>query len=152
MPTLITSSLERGKSGELEEPGGHDQIARSRGRPRAQFEAERLSVPRAPGKGRSWLMGATQLETTGMQLQAGMYIKAWIEAQPDMPNLKQGQGPLWTLEQDSISARHGAQPGTGPWQGGGLSGSQAGRAGGRVAGRQRAGLKEPEQVGFSPNS
>ena len=52
-PTLITSSLERGQGGDVEEPAGPESATKTRGRPKAEFQARRLTIPPAPGKGRN---------------------------------------------------------------------------------------------------
>ena len=70
-------------------------IARAQGRPKIQCQARRLSLPPTPGKGRSWLAGTAQLETTALQLQAGMYIQAWIQAQPSLPIWKRASVALF---------------------------------------------------------
>ena len=87
-PALISSSLGAGgeDKGEISEG---DQPGRTRGRPRGAFTAKVLNVPAPPGKGRQWLAGANQLTVTAQQLLPGMFLQTWIEAQPNLPHLKQ---------------------------------------------------------------
>ena len=81
-PSLITTAIDRSKTGGGEEPGELDEPHKGRERPRAFFKARPLVIPPPLTKSRGWASGTTHMEAAAQQLPPGMLLLAWIESQP----------------------------------------------------------------------
>ena len=94
-PALISGVLGAHGPNEKEDQEEAGTAGKARGRPPRPFQAKALTVPAGPSKRIQWAAGRTQLAVTAQQLQAGMFVQAWIEAQPCLPGLKQATAALF---------------------------------------------------------
>ena len=65
------------------------------GRPRGPKPPTSLSVPEPSSRTGAWVSTISQMDAIDTQLQAGVFIQAWVESQPSIPLLKQASVALF---------------------------------------------------------
>ena len=98
-PSLLTAAITRAKEGEKAreeaEARASSPVHRARGSDeRAQYP-HALIVPVVKPPATPWVSTAESSQSLDIQLQPGMFVKAWIEPQSNIPSLKRASAALF---------------------------------------------------------
>ena len=67
------------------------------GRPPTSFVARALTMPTTAGKGFAWASSVAQMDAADAGIKKGMFLLAWIEAQPALPKLRNASIALFYI-------------------------------------------------------